>query len=511
MAPSRREAILLVAAVALAILPILLTSHLPLLDVAGHESRVVVLRDILLTGTGSPFYRFDTMWLPNIGFDLPGMVMAVWMSPDRVGRWFFTATLVLTLVGVAVLGRVATGRWSPVRLAAALLLHNLFTLLGFLSYGMGVALMLWALAGRLLLKDAATLVRLLVGSLFGIVLLFCHLSAFAIYAVMLAGLGLDLLSRRRDAWPRVALMAAELLPALCIFALMRTGREGRLHYELPYWHAKILGAIKSVSGGSMTGDVAFMVGALAVVAFVATTGTARLNRALVPGLVALTLLYFVVPSHAGGGSYVDARIPVVVVLLALAALDVDVRRPRLALALAVIAGGAYITKQAALTVLWRSEDRVLSGIADVLGALPEGAVILQAECVPDADDILAVYRSRQPPLTHVAALASFADGRFAASTWAQPGQQPVRVQPAYRPYKEFQDRIAPSVCDAQDYGAILTQARAVAAEQTAAGVVVPPLYLLLLRPPTPDSLRPVTPLVATMADLELYAVAAADR
>jgi hypothetical protein len=45
-----------VVASALAILPILAAHHLPLLDAPGHEARLAVLRDLLITDRGSPFY-----------------------------------------------------------------------------------------------------------------------------------------------------------------------------------------------------------------------------------------------------------------------------------------------------------------------------------------------------------------------------------------------------------------------------------------------------------------------
>ena len=391
-------------------------------------------------------------------------------------------------------------------LTAALLLYNLFTLLGFLSYGMGIALMFWAVAGRLLLERAPALVRLTVGSVFGIVLLLCHVSAFGVYAVMLAGFGLDTLLRRRGTLLQVILMGAETCPALLLFALMSTGGQGHMHYDLPFWHIKIFNALKSVSSGSMTGDAAFAVGALAVVALIVACGKTRLSRPLVPGLILLTILYFVIPSHVSGGSYVDSRITVVIVLLALAALDFEIRAANPALILMLVASGAYAIKQVAIATLWYYEGRSLSHLASVFKGLPDGAVILQAECLPDLDDIKGIYANRQPPLAHVAAMAAFTDRRFAAITWTLKGQQPVRTLPAYMPYKSFQDRIGAVICTPQQYRDTLNGVRTVAAAQTNSGQVVPPLYLLLLRPPTAETLRPFAPLVAQTPEMELYSV-----
>ncbi len=508
----RRPVVAVAAALAavLAVLPILSARYLPLLDVHGHESRVVALRAILLGG-GSPFYGLDSLLLPNIGFDLVGVALAGWLSPEMTGRVFVAATTLLTLSGVLALNRVAVGRWSAAPLVAGLLLYNLFTLLGFLGYGLGIALLFWALAARLLLMRAAPAAQFAAGGAMAAGLLLCHLSAFAVYAVMLASIGLDRLLRARGPWRarspvllRVVLLGAETLPALALFALMSTGGEGRMHYDLPYLQTKLFSGLKSLTSGGMAADLAFAVGAVAALALLASCRRVRIARAFVPGLLVLTALYFAVPAHLSGGSYVDSRIPVVAALLAAAALDVELRAGRATLALLCVVAGAYATKQVALAVLWHEESQVLSGIAALFDGLPPGAVIVQAECVPDAGDVRAVYASRQPPLTHVAAFAAFTGERFAAATWTLKGQQPVRTLPAYLPYKAVQDAVGPSVCDPAGYRALLNRLRAAAAGQAVAGHAVPPLYVLLLRPPEAGTLGGAARLVAQTPELELY-------
>ena len=503
---SRPFAALTAAAVGFSVLPLLWTRYLPLLDIYAHESRAAVLRDILLTGRGSSVYGLDSLLLPNVGFDLVAMVLTLWMGPEMAGRVFVGATLALTLGGTVALSRVTIGRWSVVPLAAGLLAFNLFTLLGFLSYGLGIALMLWALAGRRALMQAGLAAQFLAGCLFGLVLLLCHLSAFAVYAVMLAGFGLDMLLRRQaQFWPvfwRVALMGAELLPAVAVFALMPTGGQGHMHYDLPYLQAKIFNGVKAFSSGSIAGDAAFAVGAVALAVLLAFGGRLRLSRVFVPGLALLTGLYFAVPSHVSGGSYVDSRLPVVIVLLALSAVDFRIAAGRFAWALPLVVAGAFVAKQAALAWEWHQQGRELAQIADVLDGLPDGAVILQAECQPAASDVMGVYASRQPPLTHVAAMAGFKDSRYVASTWTIKGQQPVRTLPPYLPYKAVQDRIGPSVCGAGEYRAIWREAMEARARQGGAGNT--PLYLLLLRPPEFGTLLGVAQRTARLPMLELY-------
>ena len=330
--------------------------------------------------------------------------------------------LALTLGGVITLNRVVTGRWSLWPLVAALLSHNLYTLFGFFSFDLGVALVLWALAGRLWLMNRSLAVQLAVGSAFSVVLIICHLSAFGIYALMLAGVGIDmllprglhsapriweriggLLSSIRHRLPRAIAMSLELVPACAVFAMMSTAGQGRARYDVPYWPSKIFNAVKTVSSGSEIGDVAFLLGAGAVGLLLIFCGRLRVARPLLPGLLFLIVAYFLMPAYMNSGSYVDSRLIMPILFLAVAAVQFDVRwdgvwRPRLIRALVAGICAALIVKQAALFVLWHQGGQTLARVGEALNALPSGAVILQAECQPDATDIRGVYEARQPPL-----------------------------------------------------------------------------------------------------------------
>ena len=157
--PGRGIVLLSVLVVVLALAPIVATPYLPILDGASHQARLVVLRQ-LLTGAGSRFYELDTMFLANMGFDVVGVLLTGWVSPQMAGRLFLAATIVLTFSGIMALNRVAAGSWRLFPLTASLLLYNLFTLLGFLGYELGVGLLFWALAMRLELERLASQGRL---------------------------------------------------------------------------------------------------------------------------------------------------------------------------------------------------------------------------------------------------------------------------------------------------------------------------------------------------------------
>src|ERR1044071_444870 len=78
---SRVLAVALLLVLVLLLAPLAATPYLPLLDAPSHQARLAVLHSLLVTGEGSAFYRLDTLLLPNMGFDLIGLLLASWFGP----------------------------------------------------------------------------------------------------------------------------------------------------------------------------------------------------------------------------------------------------------------------------------------------------------------------------------------------------------------------------------------------------------------------------------------------
>lgn len=504
-AQRQRVLILGILAAVLTLLPLLAARHLPLLDAPGHEARLAALRHIA-SGRGSDFYRLDSFFLPNIAFDVIGLGLVFVVEPETAGKIFLALTMLLTLSGTSVLNRVAIGRWSIVPLASALLLYNLVTILAFFSYAFGLALMPWALAGRILADRRPAMQRTGLGVLFGVALLFCHVYDFAIYAIMVSGFTLTALIRRDLGFGDAVLRWAEAIPPIVLFYLMSTHGSGAIHYESHLAQAKIFGIVKAVTAGTMTGDAAFVVGAGLFGLLTLFCTRIRLAPGFLAGILVLVLFYFVLPDKLASGSYVDKRMPIAVGLMLLAGLDLRVTRPRAALALASGVALALVVKQAAIAVLWRSFDPLLTKLENALDVLPAGSVLMQTECQPSEFDIKGIYRERQPSMTHLGAMAAFDDSRFVAETWAIPGQQTISVDPALLPFYNLQVWFGPKTCDTGDYRKNLHQIETLLWSLRADNTPEPPVFLLLLRPPAQRLLADDARLVASDPTFEIYEV-----
>jgi hypothetical protein len=126
---------------------------------------------------------------------------------------------------------------------------------------------------------------------------------------------------------------------------------------------------------------------------------------------------------------------------------------------------------------------------------------MQSECQPEGNAISAIYRERQPSLTHIAALAAFGDERFVASNFAIAGQQPIQVAAAYRPWHDLQNSFGASTCAPEEYR---KQVGKIAELASSGPQPAPAVYFLLIRPQKKNSLDEFAQKVASDTDFELY-------
>ncbi|HUO99344.1 MAG TPA: hypothetical protein VMU01_11785 [Rhizomicrobium sp.] len=481
-----------VTAAIMLVLPLAVARHLNVVDGPGHEARLAVLSDILIGGRASPYYSITTFLLPNIAYDVIGLRLAWLGGAEVAARVFLGATLILTLAGVVVLNRAATGRWSAAPLAAALLVHNLMVVEGFLNYLFGLALVPWALALRLKLGGARGIAA---GALAAVVLLLCHLFDFGLYAVMAFGLAVAAWRAREISPSGFALRLLEFVPALVLLALMPRDSSMNIQFEHDFVMGKLAGILRAFSCGSLTGDIAFLAG---TAIFVISLLFARVgfSRPLAPGLMLLAVLYFLLPRDLGHAALVDKRLPIAFALFLIAGLDVRYRSRTVAAGLAVLTALAFVVKQGAIAILWHRMDGEIGAAVVALDTMPPGTEVFSAECHPP-DDLLSVYSDHQPALALVPALAALDQTRFFGGIWAIPSQQPIAVRPQYRAAYDLQTDIDWSVCGEKPLRKVASRIGALADGR--------PHYLFVVRPEMPRSLD--EKVVASGAAYELYRIA----
>ncbi|MCC6717873.1 MAG: hypothetical protein IT555_08315 [Acetobacteraceae bacterium] len=450
-------------------LPLLAVAIPPLHDYPFHLARAEAIAALFDQVNHATIYRLGSILLPNEAMDAVMLALTAVMTPLLAGRVFLGLVQGLLLGGTVALHYALHRRVSPWPLLAGFFLYNWIFTYGFTNYLFGVAVMLWAVAGWVALAGAGWALRLALGTVAAVVLLFCHLMAFGLFAVVLGGLALhDAMAARRggarDMAMRLLLPAVPVAVALLVFvALSPAATEARqpLAYH-GWWGWKPLMAWRPLLGTWPALDLV----TLGPVALVVAVLLARRRLALAPAmpvpLVLLVMAFAVMPYELFGSLYGDARLPVAVLLVAIASVDLRRVAPRAVLAGSLLLALVLAGRCAAIAQDWRRMEPVLARHMAAFAALPPGAVLWSATAAPYPrlayrnDGELALWR---PPLKHVASLAGVGRDVFVVATWVDPNKQPINLPAEHAAAKRLQGNNPFETATAADLAAAVAAIR----------------------------------------------------
>jgi hypothetical protein len=400
---------------------------------------------------------------------------------EAAGKIFLLLIFALLAGGAVWLHRVVHGSWSLWPLLAFLLLYNRILLWGFLNYLFGLGLALCALALWLNERERPAWRRILLSSVLALAIYFSHISAFGIYAVLLAGVeagaALALLKARlwRNLAIELAVAAAQFLaPAALVLGSWRHSAEGTFAFA-NYWRkADLLFSVFDNYNRSF--DVvcfALFVLLLLALAFRRLLVLAPVMR--LP-LLFLVLAYLVMPSQLLSGSGADHRMPVAIFLVLLA--GTVPRWSRSGVANAVAAGLMllFAARLAMVERVWAASDARYSEDIALLDTLPTGAKL--AVAWPGS----AIQVTAAPEL-HLPNLAILRRDAFVPTLFAYAPQQPVTLTPSA-------DALALEAGQTPLWDALVTQSAAVPAALRSYDFIV----FIDRKPfqvPTNDCLKPV--------------------
>lgn len=484
-----RGVYLLALGVGLAVvLPLLVVVYPPLHDYPFHLARADALAALAgQVGHGTP-YEAGSFALANVAMDVVTLGLTAVMAPVVAGRVFLGLTLLVMLGGVVALHRVLHGRVSPWPWMAGFFLYNWIFLFGFTNYLFGVGMMLWSVAAWLALARGWVGWRLAAGCVAAVVLLFCHLSAFGVFAVVVGGLALGEVgerwreARRLDVGPLVV-AAVPVVVAVGVFAAISptAGDAGAPLAYHPWIGWKPLVAYRGVLGSIPWLDAVTIGPVVVVVAGLALGRRVGLAREMVVPLGLMAASFVVMPYGLFGSLYGDARLPIAILLLAIAATDVRAGAVRgLGVAVVAVLVGLLWVRGGVIAAQWRRTEPVIGGMVAAFAGLPAGSILYAATAEPYPS---LAYRDAaelarwDPPLKHVASLASVGRAVFVPSTWADPAKQPIAVPSALMAAKRaqgdnpFQTRDGVALAGAVE---VIRGARAAGTDGAA--------YLLLLHP-----------------------------
>jgi hypothetical protein len=436
-------AVLGVALLMLAAIPILTQPLPPIEDYVNHLARMHVIASVGSDPDLARFYEIKWQIVPNLMMDLIVPTLAQVMGIYKAGQAFTLMAFALIVSGTFALNRALFGRWSLVPLAAVPLLYNYLFLIGVMNYMFGIGLVLWATAAWIALRERAWPWRMAVSAAFAIALFFCHLFALGVYGLALLAIEIGRLWSRRSEplLPRLVDFCATGLPFLPVLPMLLAsptwGLSGRNSWDSI---GKLDGLKYIVEVYSDT--VAFMlIGAFAV--GIVWSLRHRLLRFHPVGLMLLAVggaAYMALPRMMFATYMADQRLPIALVFLLIACLNVEmrhrlVRRGFLALVLMLL-----LVRVTEVNVHWASLSSNTLEFRDSLKRIKRGSTVLVVYAnAASGDDV------RDLGLVHAPCLAMIERSALVTTAFTVEGKQVMQVRGDWRDRVDTRDGDPPTL------------------------------------------------------------------
>lgn len=475
----------LVLAWVLACLPLLFIKILPSTDFPDHLARCF----ILARGDASYWQFYSPHWalLPNLALEMIIVPLAHVLSIQASAKVFFALMFAISIYSGARLNKTLAGEWSLYGLAPALLIYNRVLAYGFVNYLFGIAILPLALALHIENRDKP-LRRFWMDALFMVVLFTAHLIALAFFVA--CALAYDVIQMRGEkGWlKRLGVDVASLFaPLIVLGGLMAAGSPTTGEASgMTFSHIvpKLMNVVTTLRSGQSMWDWVFL--GLVVVGLVvlAMRGKVRFVTSAWPMLLVLALIFLVAPERFKYTSFVDARIPLMIGVVALAALA---PAKGAGSRMAGLLFGALLLFRAGTTTatyaFW--QHRIDRAVTD-LHQVPSGSILLAAR---QGSSQFTEVDGWYPRLRHAGCILLMDRPVMANDLFTNPTQQPLLKKP---PYNQFELTQALGAGDKAALDGYAQQAIGISRKN---GLLATPMYVFYLRQAgkldLPPSLKPV--------------------
>jgi hypothetical protein len=425
---------------AFCILPLLLTAHLPLVDLPNHLARQVIIRDLPNSPYLQQFYQVQWDLVPNIGLEIFLLGARTFVSIDLAVRLFCIVTILMLFYGTRLVNReFSEGRSRLYRIAPLLCYGGPFQY-GFLSFCFGIGFALLAFGAYLRLRRLALPAVVVIFAPAAFLLLLCHLAAFGLFA---AAVGALELARAFEAEGRripqilgavrgLSRAGCCLIPPFALFVAFSpttvAGHETR--FSTLQQKIESIAAITLFSAPAL--ELSLLLLALAGLIIALLMRVVRFRTEGLAILAAQALIWLMLPRVAMAGGFIDYRVPWAMSFFLLASL-VPVPGPsRLAARIGILFCSLATLRIASICFFWLAWEPALSAIDQSLATLPLGSRLMVVLGHP-----ASTSSGRRPALEHVAAYAVARRQAFEPGIFADIPGQILHLQPHYkRPWSE---------------------------------------------------------------------------
>lgn len=414
--------------------PVLTTRIPPLADYPNHLARIFIQAYAEHLPTLGTYYQSLIRGQPNLAMDLFVLALTPFVPVEIGGRLSIIAAFVLIGTGGHVLARALSGRWSLWPNIIFLFVYNKLFQWGFISFMMGLGLMLWGIALWILLRDRPVR-RAGVACAVALPLYLSHLFAFASYGVAITGYELYCLIKERAAWRRyaaavLALGAQVVVPFLLFVFVSPTAHEyGRISWG-PFIR-KVEALIYASSSYNFVFDGVLLGTLLAIIVAGMVTRKLRFPMPLIVSFAALFALGLAMPEQIFSSYFAAERIPLVLALIFAPTVIWAASAWRAEIAATAVMLVFFAVKMTMVTGVWHEADRRYAEVVPVLKSLPHGAKLMSVIVDEQWDELLPDIPFFELPTLSVVYRQTFVPNLFAYPFNAA---QAVKFTPAYAGY-----------------------------------------------------------------------------
>jgi hypothetical protein len=421
---------LFAAGVGVAVIPIFSDRYLSINDYLNHLARGAVLLNYNSNPGFAQFFAPNWQMLPNLALDVWILGFGQILPVEIAGKLFVAATLAIMLGGIICLHRVTFERWSLWPFLAILLLYNRLLLTGLLNFLFGIGLWLFILSLWIYLRPGRALIRASALTVGALAVFFVHLFAFGILAVTIAAYELVVFSSGdRPLHKRLLDLVAGGIPFLPVIAILvvfspHSDTSAIFRYR-DIW-TRILGFVAPILYDWRVDAACFLM-LFVLLAWAVLRRAIRVNWPLGAGVIALFALQFCMPNvimTAEGG---DRRIPIPMMLLAIAATDPKNASRQLRLAFVLATGAAFAFRIVTIQQHWSQDQPAYSAAWAALSRIPAGARVATAF----APDVFDDFSAPMIALSFIPVWNIVPQGGFTQTLFASPTQQPLVLTPKY--------------------------------------------------------------------------------
>jgi hypothetical protein len=425
----RRPIFIIIALVLISVLPVILFSHIPLIDYPNHLARLQIHKTLSQNSYLARFYEFHWRFTPYLGLDLLAAPLTPFLPVEIAGRIVIVVALVMMYAGTILLNRELNPRnWGP-SIFAGLFLYNGAFNWGFINYVIGIGFAIWAFWIWVRYRDRGTVVWIFGFTMAGIIVGVMHFYALAMYGVCVGGYECSILwetlsreGRLRVSCFRTPLKAAIsiIVPTLVMLSPV-SGGHGALVWGKSWGPQTFWDSLVKWKGEVLVSPIYFhhfaekplVLGALIIFVGAIALRILVVNRRMLIPLAAFAVIFVAMPSELWGVSFVDYRLPSGVAFIALASFGWGATsRLRIGVA-SLLLLLCLIIRVGSVMWAWRAAQPVLAEYDTALDSVPPGARLF---CVMDGS------AWGYPPLAHVPVLAAAERGVFEPYTFSDHGQ-----------------------------------------------------------------------------------------